>query len=150
MSKRERKESKTSDDPQQHETTRLKATPFPFLRLPAELRNLIYTHVFSGNIHVVFDGICPRSLQESNLGLLLVSRQVHAECALLPYELSTFDLGHTGYEQFCYFVQERTEQQWWALEDMFEHWEERFDKPLTEWFEYFECDGWKEKWWSGY
>jgi hypothetical protein len=50
------------------------------------------------------------------MGLLLVSRQVHTECALLPYKLSTFSFGfHAPVRKF---LEARTEQQLRSIKDM--------------------------------
>ena len=77
--------------------TRLNATQSPLLRLPAEIRNAIYTFVFSDQIYEYKPSgsdavsiIC--RAEYSCLDLLLASRQVHHETALLPYELATFVL----------------------------------------------------------
>jgi len=72
------------------------ATKSPLLRLPAELRNMIYGHVFDNityNLYMPYGDypLCESSFQEAGMGLILVSRQVHAETAYLPYELSAFD-----------------------------------------------------------
>ncbi|KAI4917555.1 uncharacterized protein J4E92_008949 [Alternaria infectoria] len=69
----------------------------PLLRLPAELRNAIFAYVFSSNVYV-FDGASVyrdkttslTSFNENNLGVLVTSRQLHAETALLPYQLALF------------------------------------------------------------
>jgi hypothetical protein len=50
------------------------------------------------------------------MGLLLVSREIHKECALLPYKLSTFSFSHTG--PIRKFLEARTEQQLRSIEDM--------------------------------
>ncbi|KAI4917556.1 uncharacterized protein J4E92_008950 [Alternaria infectoria] len=78
--------------------TELNSVDSPLLRLPAEIRVMIFNHVFSGEKYlfhrheVLADAIlvsCGRSFTELNMSLLLVSRQAHAETALLPYKLST-------------------------------------------------------------
>jgi len=53
---------------------------------------MIYGRVFDNSTHNLYRGetLCAGSSKETNLGLILVSRQVHAETAYLPYELSTF------------------------------------------------------------
>ncbi|KAF2797890.1 hypothetical protein K505DRAFT_358020 [Melanomma pulvis-pyrius CBS 109.77] len=68
----------------------------PFLRLPAEIRNLIYKHMFEkkydiiplemdwrGRRHLVSLG-CP------DVNLLLTCRQIYYEAALLPFKLNFF------------------------------------------------------------
>jgi len=69
----------------------------PLLRLPAELRNVIFAYVFSDNVYL-FDGsnvyrkytASTTLFDENNLGVLVASRQLHAETALLPYQLAFF------------------------------------------------------------
>ena len=72
----------------------------PLLRLPAELRNLIY-HYALGNCTLTFsDDYKPRLCQHDTprlcqrdkpaFPLLAVCVQIHAEAALLPYSLNTF------------------------------------------------------------
>lgn len=93
-------------DPQSHECrtdilrrSELNATNSPLLRLPAELRNTIYTYVFSYtacvfkdfNNDIIFDPNQPYSFQECNLALPATSRQLYAKTALLPYKLGRFD-----------------------------------------------------------
>lgn len=50
------------------------------------------------------------------MGLLLVSRQVHTECALLLYKLSTFSFSFTA--PIREFLEARTEQQLQSIEAM--------------------------------
>jgi len=83
-------------------SSKLNAANSPLLRLPAELRNMVYEYVFEGNRYVfggyLFTGKRPedgntliwRKLETNALGLLLASRQLHAETALLPYKLGVF------------------------------------------------------------
>jgi len=69
----------------------------PLLRLPAALRNAIFAYVFSDNVYL-FNGpnayrdktTSITSFDENNLGVLVASRQLHAETALLPYQLAFF------------------------------------------------------------
>ncbi|KAI4676682.1 uncharacterized protein J4E84_009517 [Alternaria hordeiaustralica] len=75
--------------------TELNAAQSPLLRLPAEIRNAIYTFVFSDQVYRYdVSGNNDSSIicraEYPCLGLLLASRQVHHETALLPYELATF------------------------------------------------------------
>ena len=67
----------------------------PLLRLPAELRNLIYSYVFA---HQTIEPV-PELWRQRNdttirvhnvLTLLRVNRQLHAETRLLPYQNTTF------------------------------------------------------------
>ncbi|KAI4706343.1 hypothetical protein J4E89_009077 [Alternaria sp. Ai002NY15] len=84
-------------------STKLNAVNSPLLRLPAELRNIVYEYVFNGN-SFVFDEylftdrrpngealLCSGAVRNHTLGLLLVSRQLYAESALYPYKLGFFD-----------------------------------------------------------
>jgi len=57
---------------------------------------MIYGRVFDNmtyNLYMPYGDypLCESSFQETGMGLILVSRQVHAETASLPYELSTFN-----------------------------------------------------------
>jgi hypothetical protein len=78
---------------------------FPFLRLPAEIRDMVYYYVFYATSHVVLTWvpsmtlelrpiILPRPMkppmERPNLSLLYVSRQLHHETALLPYKHTVF------------------------------------------------------------
>jgi len=73
----------------------------PLLRLPAEIRNLIFAYVFDvtgyelelADHHYARRAVLSGSgayLRTYVLRLLLVCRQVHAETALLAYELGSF------------------------------------------------------------
>ena len=68
------------------------ATSSPLLRLPPEIRNMIYTLIIDV-VTVVFTkarlGRGRHPIQDG-LALLRVCRQIHAEAALLPYALNTF------------------------------------------------------------
>jgi len=79
----------------------------PLLRLPAELRNLIYTYVISNNKYGEggFSGssdpetgepihmrLAPYEKGQIWIGLLLTCRQIHSETAPLPFALNTFCL----------------------------------------------------------
>jgi len=74
----------------------------PLLRLPAELRNMVYDYVFNDS-HYRFHQFlhtdrrpdesephCSGTFRSNNLGLLLTSRQLRKETALLPYKLGVF------------------------------------------------------------
>jgi len=57
---------------------------------------MIYCRVFDNITYSLYMPygeypLCESSFQETGMGLILVSRQVHAETAYLPYELSAFD-----------------------------------------------------------
>ncbi|RYN20456.1 hypothetical protein AA0112_g10709 [Alternaria arborescens] len=91
--------------------TESNAVQSPLLRLPAEIKTMIYTYVFDEvvqinkypwflNYHVSlrprqfsdYDRYPSSTYCEHNfLSLLHVSRQIHQETALLPYKLATFD-----------------------------------------------------------
>lgn len=66
----------------------------PLLRLPAELRNLIY-HYALGNCTLILSTHLGRlRLYQRDIPafpLLAVCTQIHAEVVLLPYSLNTFD-----------------------------------------------------------
>lgn len=71
-----------------------------FLRLPPELRNLIYYYCLGGTTWL----IGARSRNElsdnrvsSSLALLHVCRQIHSEAALFPYMFNTFHGKHDGH-----------------------------------------------------
>ena len=68
------------------------ATSSPLLRLPPEIRNMIYTLIIDV-VTVVFTkarlGRGRHPIQDG-LALLRVCRQIHAEAALLPYAFNTF------------------------------------------------------------
>jgi hypothetical protein len=70
-----------------------------FLRLPAELRNQIYTYTLGGQTFSIHCwrrytpfGFATRILRKRRLflALLAVSRQLHAETRLLPFRLNAF------------------------------------------------------------
>lgn len=73
-------------------STELNSINSPFLRLPAEIKIMIFTHIFSGKRYI-FQGrkgclvSCAGSFTQMDMSLLLVSRQAHADTALLPYKL---------------------------------------------------------------
>ncbi|KAI4644836.1 uncharacterized protein J4E79_010971 [Alternaria viburni] len=72
--------------------TELNSIESPLLRLPAEIKIMIFTYIFSGNEYI-FRGrqgnlvSCAGSFTQMDMGLLLVSRQAYADTALLPYKL---------------------------------------------------------------
>lgn len=67
----------------------------PLLRLPAELRNLIY-HYALGNCTLTLaahhDRLCTYQNDMPAFPLLAVCTQIHTEAALLPYSLNTFNI----------------------------------------------------------
>lgn len=84
-------------------STTLNAVDSPLLRLPAELRNIIFAHVYAGTVYT-FDETTKTTARtqpdfmgwvrlldpKRRVGLSLVCRQTHNETILLPYELGTF------------------------------------------------------------
>lgn len=68
------------------------AASSPLLRLPPEIRNMIYTLIIDVNIVVFTEAGLGRGRHpiQDGLALLRVCRQIHAEAALLPYALNTF------------------------------------------------------------
>jgi len=69
------------------------------LRLPAEIRNLIFGYALGGKTflidHYVYQGIAKNRTRFKNaLALLAVCRQVFAETALLPFSSNTFSALH--------------------------------------------------------
>ncbi|PVI04526.1 hypothetical protein DM02DRAFT_668950 [Periconia macrospinosa] len=87
----------------------------PLLRLPAEIRNRIYTLVLHhpSNIRIRFTtpvywryGILPNGLKyilrtdapRNSLSLLATCRQIHAEANLLPFSLNVFDINERAIE----------------------------------------------------
>ncbi|KAI4613402.1 uncharacterized protein J4E87_009869 [Alternaria ethzedia] len=87
--------------------TELNATQSPLLRLPTEIRNQIYTYIFSDTIYnldrmkwlddetVTFSiyRAPPFSDYVGSVVLPFACRQLHHETSLLPYQLATFDFG---------------------------------------------------------
>ncbi|KAL5121356.1 hypothetical protein ACEQ8H_000824 [Pleosporales sp. CAS-2024a] len=63
----------------------------PLLRLPPEIRNMVYRYVFQGMEWAM--RICEGEIRarDENPALLKVCRQINAETALLPYCLGTFN-----------------------------------------------------------
>jgi hypothetical protein len=71
----------------------------PFLQLPAEIRNMIYTHTLQGNMLIIARKagrvVGLRSHPRGNAsGLLYVCRQIYYESAALLFANSTLRLGH--------------------------------------------------------
>jgi hypothetical protein len=81
-------------------STKLNAIRSPLLRLPAEIRNLVYHYVFCDQVFELDEEkwlddpiSSPRFNGKNNLGLPRVSRQLNQEIGLLPYKLAIFDFG---------------------------------------------------------
>ncbi|KAF3046597.1 hypothetical protein E8E12_011145 [Didymella heteroderae] len=78
---------------------------FPFLRLPAEIRNIVYAYVMGGNTwSIKMTQNAPGNIQvranngvKNALALLKVNRQIHAEAHLFPYLYNTFAGVHNGH-----------------------------------------------------
>lgn len=73
-------------------TSAMRTSAFPFLQLPAEIRNHIYELVFTQDIHFHHrsdKGKEPPS-RNNMLSVLLLNRQMYAETRLLPFNFSTF------------------------------------------------------------
>jgi hypothetical protein len=85
----------------------------PLLQLPAEIRNLIFFHVFSGSNYELAYIWSPTGqvLTSNNADLrqLCVCRQLHAETAMLHYKLGTFNI------EYPYIV----DYEFWRLFDRF-------------------------------
>jgi len=84
-------------------STTLNAVNSPLLRLPAELRNMIFAYVYTGTAYGFddtikitgrtqpsFTGYVRLLNLKRRVGLSLVCRQTHDETALLPYKLGIF------------------------------------------------------------
>jgi hypothetical protein len=83
----------------------------PLLRLPAEIRNQIYEHVF-------FEGMCDLSsihrggrdrvvvleLGEHVAALSEVYKQLHAEAAVVRFAINTFDFGSNNLPKWSSFM----------------------------------------------
>ena len=73
-------------------STTLNATKSPLLRLPAELRNIIFACVYIGTQCSLDDeGFLSLWNIRNPCGLFLVCRQTYAEASLLPYKLGMFN-----------------------------------------------------------
>jgi len=75
--------------------------PFPFERLPPELRNKIYGYVFAPIGSTILIVRTPNYRYRSSPGfctqILQVSRKVHNEAAAILYTGRTFNFGHFSY-----------------------------------------------------
>jgi len=90
-----------------HYSTELNAIQSPLFRLPAEIRNQIYTYIFNDTLYTLnldkwrddrtvnFFTRCPPPFYRYLDRVLLpfACRQLHHETSLLPYQLATFDFG---------------------------------------------------------
>ena len=83
----------------------------PLLRLPAEIRNMIWTFALDCGQDIELlrhsELRFPHTLQ-NYMSLLFVCRQIHAETALLPYELKTFSMLSPGRSYLVKFLERRT------------------------------------------
>ena len=86
------------------------ATRSPLLRLPAEIRIMVFGYVFQDEDYYTGSGYPIYSMQEHpslrrDLGLLLFSRQLYREAASLPYKLAVFRLDfHRYHDLWEFFV----------------------------------------------
>ena len=98
---------------------KLNATTSPLLRLPAELRNIIYKYALGGRVlrfsragsknHSIFHADTydnPRIL-----GLLRACRQTYSETALLPYQLNLFNFVGWRPDEFRVFLKMTSAEQ---------------------------------------
>ncbi|KAI2477060.1 hypothetical protein Ptr902_11602 [Pyrenophora tritici-repentis] len=101
-----------------HEQTALKQatilnqTQSPFLRLPSELRNQIFDHVFVLPlvcIDVCFYGKTRAAIPPHSLSLLLTYPQLYHETAVLPYKSLMFSFCEPF--DFSGFLEQRTQAQ---------------------------------------
>ncbi|KAF3051941.1 hypothetical protein E8E11_006724 [Didymella keratinophila] len=77
----------------------------PFLRLPAEIRNMVYAHVVGGctwSMKMTQNAAGDPQVRADNgiknaLALLKVNRQIHTEARLFPYLYNTFAGVHNGH-----------------------------------------------------
>jgi hypothetical protein len=129
----------------------------PLLRLPGEIRNIIYAHVFDGTQYNFAEYsfgsednggklTSDESFKENNMGLLLVSRQIHEETALLPYKMGEFLIkteapdAAEGWECVRTFLEDRSQVQIMSMSRI-----EIWDSSL--WREGFRIRSKKGKWW---
>ncbi|KAI4920422.1 hypothetical protein J4E85_009189 [Alternaria conjuncta] len=112
------------------------ATDSPLLRLPGEIRNMIFGWVFRGveyglsDAYWTHDSVVRMQIENTSgshalhdVKLLLVCRQVHAETALLPYNLGSFGIRGEDesweYYEWLHalekFLKRRTEEQIGAI-----------------------------------
>ncbi|EUC46072.1 hypothetical protein COCMIDRAFT_54347, partial [Bipolaris oryzae ATCC 44560] len=60
----------------------------PLLRLPAEVRSMVWEYVFGG-YHIY---VYPREIHRRILRLMTVCRQIFMEAVLLPFRLNTWHI----------------------------------------------------------
>lgn len=105
----------------------------PLFSLPAELRNIIYTHVLSNHTYAITSttvipwlttSVSNTTTSPHALALLSTNRQIHAETRLLPFALNTF--------QF-------------KSEDAFAPWLAKFDKEQCKAIAWVRLVTWKAK-----
>ncbi|KAI4647679.1 hypothetical protein J4E93_004089 [Alternaria ventricosa] len=99
-----------------NEITYLNATTSPLLLLPAEIRNIIFALALDHQDIIIVRGRMYNKVR-SPVNLLRVCRQIHAETALLPYELNFFAVSNWG-ELLLPFLQRRTQDQLGVMIDM--------------------------------
>jgi len=95
----------------------------PLLRLPSELRNIIYRYVFQGcsiwvtkNHQDLLYGLRLWCIHDLDIvSLLLTCRQVHAEAAILPYRFLVFEF-HGGAAIIEKFLSARSPAQLEAIQ----------------------------------
>ncbi|KAH6849564.1 hypothetical protein B0T12DRAFT_486270 [Alternaria alternata] len=81
----------STNDQRKIDIAQRNATSSPLLRLPPEIRNMIYTLILDVNtVMVAHAGLVRSRRFEISVTLLRVCRQIHAEAALLPYAFNTF------------------------------------------------------------
>jgi hypothetical protein len=105
----------------------------PLLSLPAELRNIIYTHVLSGQTYAITSttvipwlttSVTNTTTSPYALALLSTNRQIHAETRLLPFALNTFQFNS---------------------EDAFAPWVAKFDKEQCKAIAWVRLVTWKAR-----
>ncbi|KAI4613396.1 uncharacterized protein J4E87_009863 [Alternaria ethzedia] len=128
--------------------TQHNATASPLLRLPAEIRNMIFAYALNhGDIELK---VIPRIINEPsrkgcwkhrnwagpfNISLLYACRQIYFETALLPYELNIFVVSGND-SAFQDFFGHRTLEQVGALARVRRQPDTRLGaRPATEWLE---------------
>ncbi|KAI4706342.1 hypothetical protein J4E89_009076 [Alternaria sp. Ai002NY15] len=132
--------------------TEVNAIISPLLGLPVEIRNSIFAYVFKDIEYQFNHGVihedettCGGSFNGCNLGLIAVSRQVHAETSLLPYKLAQFRFHfECPQEDWTYcverFVEKRSKQQEQALGTNMRVSE--FDEDLDDVVHYYGTSAW--------
>jgi hypothetical protein len=118
---------------------------------------MVYAYVFDGELYSFIDYsfgsednggklTSDKSLKKNNMGLLLVSRQVHEETALLPYKMGEFLISieapdeTEGWECVKAFLEDRSKAQIKAMKRL-----EIWDSSL--WREDYRIRAKKGGWW---